>query len=176
MVRLLPALLLVALAWTACGETGDATPAVSDASGYQGPIDELDLSDYEGRIVVLNFWATWCGPCRVEIPALVQLRKDFPAHEVAVIGVSVDGQSSNIVAQLERFLARYEVNYPVYHDPAQGFAGRFDPTGNLRFVPTTVLIDPKGRIRDTHFGIPRDTKGRIDPYRTLATQVQNLLD
>lgn len=158
--------------------------AACDSGSRSGPtpcdsgltVDGLDLSEYAGKVVVLNFWATWCGPCRIEIPALVKLRRDFSEEDVAVIGVSVDAQQPGIEQRLQRFGEALGVNYPMFHDYEQDFAAQFDPTGVMRFVPTTILLDGKCRIHDTHFGVPRDRNGRTDPYRVLAGQVQYLLD
>jgi peroxiredoxin len=152
--------------------------AQGPAPGYRGSIDGFDLSAYQGRVVVLNFWATWCGPCHVEIPHLVRLREDFPEEDLAIIGISVDtGRSSQIDAKLEEFIDHYRISYPIYLDGEQKFAAAYDPAaGYMRFVPTTVIIDQQGQIYDTHFGVPRNAAGKVDPYGVLGAQVQKLLD
>jgi peroxiredoxin len=163
------------LLWfSACDSTRAETAPL-----YQGPIDGLDLSDFKGRVVVLNFWATWCGPCRIEIPDLVRLRQDFSAEDVAIIGVSVDKSRDTVALddKLEQFIDSNQINYPIYLDPqGESLGAAYDPTGTMRYVPTTVIIDQRGEIHDTHFGVPRNASGQVDPYSVLGAQIQGLLD
>ena len=157
----------------------DSSRAAQDpAPGYRGSIDGFDLSAYQGRVMVLNFWATWCGPCHDEIPHLVRLREDFPEEDLAIIGISVDrGRSSQIDAMLELFIEHFGINYPIYLDGEQKFSAAYDPAaGYMRFVPTTVIIDQQGQIYDTHLGLSRNAAGKVDPYGVLGAQVQKLLD
>jgi len=163
--------------------SGQESPGGESASGelarYQGSIDGLDLDAYRGRVLILNFWATWCGPCRVEIPYLVRLRQDFSAQDLGIVGVSLDsrGGPGELDAALEKFIAKYKINYPVYLDARQKFAGAYDPgSEHMRYVPTTVIIDQSGEIFDTHFGVPRSSSGQVDPYGVIGAQVQKLLD
>ncbi|MDA0335293.1 MAG: TlpA disulfide reductase family protein [bacterium] len=177
--RLRPIVLLAALllATISCGSRTAELPA--DAPGFQGSIDGFDLNAYKGRVVILNFWATWCTPCRVEIPDLIKLRKNFSEKDLAIIGVSVDarGEADKLDALLQQFVSRYGINYPVYLDSQQKLAAGYDPDSEyMRFVPTTVVIDQRGKIFDTHFGVPRNAQGKVDPYGVLGGQVQNLLD
>ena len=157
----------------------DSSRAAQDpAPGYRGSIDGFDLSAYQGRVMVLNFWATWCGPCHDEIPHLVRLREDFPEEDLAIIGISVDrGRSSQIDAMLELFIEHFGINYPIYLDGEQKFSAAYDPAaGYMRFVPTTVIIDQQGQIYDTHIGLSRNAAGKVDLYGVLGAQVQKLLD
>ena len=157
----------------------DSSRAAQDpAPGYRGSIDGFALSAYQGRVMVLNFWATWCGPCHDEIPHLVRLREDFPEEDLAIIGISVDtGRSRQIDAMLKLFIDYFGINYPIYLDGEQKFSAAYDPAaGYMRFVPTTVIIDQQGQIYDTHFGVPRNAAGKVDPYGVLGAQVQELLD
>mgnify|MGYP002640256078 CR=1 FL=1 len=177
--RLRPIVLLAVmlLGATSCGSGKADLPA--ESAGYQGSIDGFDLNAYKGRVVILNFWATWCTPCRVEIPDLIKLRKNFADKDLAIIGISVDarGEVDKLDALLQQFVSRYGINYPVYLDAQQKLAAGYDPDSEyMRFVPTTVVIDQQGKIFDTHFGVPRNAKGKVDPYGVLGGQVQNLLD
>ena len=97
----------------------------------------IALKDYRGKVVVLNFWATWCPPCREEIPALKELES---AHKgrVAVIGVSVFCSESST----EQFYKDYAVNYPMFY----GFYMLLDAYGRVRSIPTTFIINQKGEI------------------------------
>ncbi len=175
--RLSVTAIILLLALVSCGS--GRTEAVDSTSGYLGPVEDLDLEALKGRVVVLNFWATWCSPCRIEIPDLVQLRKDFADKDLAIIGVSVDNRGSpeELETLLQHFVQRYEINYPVYLDADWKFSSRYDPAADyLQSVPTTVIIDQNGAIHDTHVGIPRDARGNVDPHGVLSRQVQALLD
>jgi peroxiredoxin len=158
---------------------GEQTQTEFVDQGYRGSIEEFDLDAYKGRVLILNFWATWCGPCRVEIPDLVRLRQDFAAQDLGIVGVSLDsrGGPGELQAALEKFVTRYKINYPIYLDARQQFAGAYDPGAeHMRYVPTTVIIDQSGKIFDTHFGVPRNSSGQVDPYGVIGAQVQELLD
>ena len=172
------ALLTVSLATPACTshEEVAADPKARVEPGFAGDVEGFDLADYRGRVVVLNFWATWCGPCRIEIPALVRLRRDFK-EEGAIIGISLDqGSAEQVEPLIDRFVARYEINYPIYLDAEQKIAGDYEPGSRyMRLVPTTVVIDQRGEIVKTHQGVPSNARG-IDPYGVLATEIQALLD
>ena len=124
--------------------------------------------------MVLNFWTTWCGPCRFEVPALVRLRQDFRPEQVAIVGISVDdrGTPQRLVPLIERFVEQFEINYPVYHDMQQKVAGRYGQYGDrLAVVPTTVVIDQQGRA----FGhAPRPAARTETP--ALAAEGNQMLD
>ena len=107
-------------------------------------------SDFLGKVVILDFWATWCAPCKVEIPGFIGLQKQYGDQGLVVIGVSLDSQG---VAVVRRFLADFEMNYRVVlGDVAlmQAFGGTA--------IPTTVIIDRAGNIVARHVGFtPRET-------------------
>jgi peroxiredoxin len=107
---------------------------------------EVKLSSFKGKIVMLNFWATWCPPCKVEIPDLVQLQKQYGEHLV-ILGVSIDDTPE----QLKPFAAEYHVNYPLLVGK-----GRDDVTeafGGTWALPSTAIIGRDGKIAQKHTGI-----------------------
>ena len=105
------------------------------------------LADYAGRVLLLNFWATWCLPCRAEMPWFVDFQTAFGGDGFAVLGVSVDEPGRAIV---EPFLDRSPVNYRIaLADTEQ----RLAPFGPMNTLPTTWLIDRRGRIAAEHVGL-----------------------
>lgn len=100
--------------------------------------NEVQLSRHRGKLVVLNFWATWCPPCREEMPVFSGWHKDLQSAGLQVIGVSMDDDGSEV----EKFLAQYPVSYPIVMGDAR-FAGQF---GGVLGLPLTYVIDPQGRV------------------------------
>lgn len=131
------------------GEGPDAPSAVppDTTRGVPAPDFALErlngetfrLSDQEGTVVVLNIWATWCGPCRDEIPELAALQEEMRG-EVLVVGVSIDERPPGVVGAHAR---KYGINYPVVIDDGT-VVGQYGP---LAGVPTTFVIDEAGRVR-----------------------------
>jgi peroxiredoxin len=99
----------------------------------------FDLASERGNVVLLNLWATWCGPCRYEIPELQKLQDKNASRGFKVIGVSLDDGGADVVKQ---FVAEHKMTYPVLLDPDGKLANIFQTS----VVPTTVLIDRKGKI------------------------------
>jgi cytochrome c biogenesis protein CcmG, thiol:disulfide interchange protein DsbE len=150
----LTALLALAVA-SACGN-GDAPEAadVGAASGAEAPPfgavtldgDSVALADLRGSPVLLNVWATWCAPCRQEIPELQSLHERYGPQGLRVIGVTVDSRSAG--ADIRAFADEFGMTYDLWWDPDQTVVSRFQAMG----VPLTVLIGPDGRIRWRHLG------------------------
>jgi peroxiredoxin len=102
------------------------------------------LSDRRGRVVLVNFWATWCPPCREETPGLVRLYRDYKSRGVDMVGISMDDDPREAVPP---FLRKYGVPYPVLV-PDSSFA-----LGNeVDSLPTTLLIDRQGRVAKVYVG------------------------
>lgn len=121
--------------------------AKGKATGYAAPdftLKTLDgkrdtLSNHKGQVVVLNIWATWCGPCRVEMPSLESLHRRFRSEGVAVLAVSVDkGADSTVKA----FVDDYQLSFPILMD-ADGQVERLYPAFS---IPVTYVLDKAGRI------------------------------
>jgi len=114
---------------------------LKDAAGKQ-----VHLSDYRGKVVLLDFWATWCGPCRIEIPWFTQMEQQKKDKGFAVLGVSMDDDGWKAV---NPFVAEMKINYRVLlgnDDVAKNYGG-------LDALPTTFLIDRDGKIAAVHVGL-----------------------
>jgi len=118
-----------------------AAPAISltDIDGKR-----LDLADYKGKVVVLDFWATWCGPCREEIPGFTVLQQKYANQGFSVIGISMDDEPGPVV----QFYKEFKMNYPV----AVGNQRIGELYGGIFGLPTTFLIGRDGRIYIKHTG------------------------
>lgn len=116
--------------------------------------DTFRLADYTGRVVVLNFWATWCAPCRVEIPDLIDMQTEFGADVVRFVGISVDHQGKDVVSS---FVDEVGVNYPVVIDD-RSVSEKY---GGIYALPMTFVIDHEGTIRWRKAGLVR--KDELEP-------------
>jgi len=118
----------------------------------------LRLSDYKGKVVLLNFWATWCAPCRAEMPDLVKWQREYKSRGLQVIGVTYPPEE---LAEVLEFIKSIEVNYPVALGEEQTKA-IFDKGENL---PVTVVIDKKGMVREVVQGImfPEEFEQKVKP-------------
>ncbi len=130
-----------------------APAAAADAGRTPAPAWQLKDLDgrvvssgqFKGKVVVLDFWATWCGPCRTEIPGYVALQKKYAADGLVVIGVSVDQGGPAVVRQ---FVADEKIDYPIVLADDR-IAGAF---GGVDAIPTTFIIDRDGMIRYRKIG------------------------
>lgn len=142
--RALP-LLLVALA--ACSGAGTDTPAgVSEVSGPMPELrgmtlggETLSPEDYGGRVVVVNFWATWCGPCRREQPALSEVQAAQGSDGAVFIGVNFRDDA----AAARAYLGEFGVAYPSLEDPSGSIGYRF----GVPYLPATIVADAQGQLR-----------------------------
>lgn len=118
----------------------------------------IRLSDYRGKVVLINFWATWCPPCRKEIPDLVRLQRQYRNRGLRVIGVTYPPQT---LAEVRRFVRRAKVNYPVGLG-SEKMKLLFTESENL---PMTIVISRDGTIRDIIDGIllPEEFEQKIKP-------------
>lgn len=128
----------------------EETPAPEYTARVLGTKDEVTLASLRGQVVLLNTWATWCVPCRQEMPEFEAFYQRYRAKGVTVVGVSIDeGQSD---AAVQKFVKALGVSFPIWRDPQNRFAKRFKVLG----VPETLLIDREGLIAH-HW------RGAIDP-------------
>ncbi len=130
-------------------------PKDGDAVGKPAPLNytlkdmngvDVKLASFKGKIILLNFWATWCGPCRAEIPALIELQTQY-ANDLVVLGFSVDDP----VEKLKPYATEYKINYPVLI--GSGREEVQDAFGPLWGIPVSVIIGRDGKIASKHSGI-----------------------
>jgi peroxiredoxin len=105
----------------------------------------VSLEQYRGKVVLLNFWATWCGPCRVEMPAMEQLYRSLSRRDFEILAVSTDPQGAAVTRPFQREL---KLSFPILHDADF----RVGLTFGARTLPMTFLIDRQGVIRERIFG------------------------
>ena len=147
--------LTLALLITACQPKTTAAGGSSESGRKPAPEFSLKdvngqtvkLSDYRGKVVLLNFWATWCGPCKIEIPWFIEFQNKYGKDGLQVVGVSVDDTQ----AKLKPYVAQMKMNYLVLqgldHDDLQ------DAYGPMFGIPVTVLISRDGKVCAKHTGL-----------------------
>lgn len=140
--------------------TGQSAPdfALKSATG-----ENLRLSEYRGDVVMINFWATWCGPCRKEMPLLEQIQKKYAPLGFTMLGVNVEEDTT----MMEAFLKDVPVTFPILLDPANGVSKLYD----VAAMPSTVIVDRKGNVRYLHQGYkPGDESRYQDMIRQLIRE------
>ena len=103
------------------------------------------LSQFRGKVVLLNFWATWCGPCRVEMPAMEQLYRAFPRREFQILAVSTDAQGAAVTRPFQQ---KTGLTFPILHDTDM----QIGLTYGARSLPMTLMVDRQGVVRQKIFG------------------------
>ncbi|MBI4787861.1 MAG: redoxin domain-containing protein [Chloroflexi bacterium] len=110
--------------------------------------DEIVLSKLEGRPVIINFWATWCGPCREEFPALVRKYKQYQEQGLVIIGINFQDENSD--EGIRTFMRNTLVNFPIVRDTGERVGRMYRVNG----LPTSIFVDRKGIVRDIVVGGP----------------------
>lgn len=131
--------------------------ALKDASGQVAK-----LSDYKGKVVLLNFWATWCGPCEVEIPWFIQFQREYKDRDFAILGISGDDDGWKSV---NPFVAREKINYRTMlltEQVSQLY-------GDIEQLPTTFMIDREGRVASSHLGLVSKNTYRQEILKLLES-------
>jgi len=142
-------ILMVAVIFAGCGKkeaapSGEQSPfgvaelpgfVLSDLTGA-----EQNLQDYKGKVLIVDFWATWCAPCRKEIPDFIALKEEYGEKGLEIIGISLDDSLS----ELNEFVKANKINYPVlYRDQERKIVDAF---GGIKGIPTTFIIDREGKV------------------------------
>jgi thiol-disulfide isomerase/thioredoxin len=140
---------------TGLSEKAAADFALTDLSGKT-----VRLSDFKGKIVLLDFWATWCAPCRKEIPDLIQLQRQYASRGFTVLGIALDEEGAAVVKPLAQKLI---INYPVVIGNTQVAAAY----GGIQAVPTTLLIGRDGGILKTYLGAREKSEFQSDIQSAL---------
>jgi len=139
------------------GALGSTAPdfELADVSGKK-----VHLSDFKGKVVILDFWATWCGPCRMEIPEFVKLQDKYRDKGLAIVGLSLDSDGESAVRP---FATKHDINYTMLlatDDTARLYGG-------VVGIPTTFILDRQGRIVKKFIGVM--------PSETFEQAIQPLL-
>jgi cytochrome c biogenesis protein CcmG/thiol:disulfide interchange protein DsbE len=129
---------------------------LSDLSGKP-----VSLASLAGKVVVIDFWATWCAPCKEELPVLQKLHKKYGSQGLVIVGVSVDKDAAN----LPDFLKKLVVTFPIVHDANHAVTGRYAPPR----MPSSYIVDRKGIVKYVHGGF------RADDAAVFEKQIQGLL-
>ena len=105
----------------------------------------IDLNKLQGKVVVVNFWATWCGPCKAEIPGFLEVYKQYKSKGLEIVGISLDQDGWKPV---KPFIEQHHITYPIVVGDSQ----LSDAYGGIDAIPTTFVIDKKGNIATRHIG------------------------
>lgn len=156
--------LLVAAAESRALQEGQRAPRFElPALDGQGVVS---LQQYRGKVVYLDFWASWCPPCRTAMPVIEELRKEFPAEDFQVVAINVDSN----VGKAKKLIAKEKVGYPSASDPGGKLPKRF----KVKTMPTSFLIDRNGVVRYVHEGFRRgDDKALRAEIRKLLAKKGN---
>jgi cytochrome c biogenesis protein CcmG/thiol:disulfide interchange protein DsbE len=126
--------------------------------------ERYTLSKLRGKVVLVNFWATWCPPCRREIPDLSRLHTKYKDRDFMVLGISLDEIDPD---QIRKFAKNYKISYPVLHGPRSELGEIAKSYGGIQAIPTSFLIDKQGNIRARYIGARSELMFSADIIRLL---------
>jgi len=157
------AALLLALPASALPGAGDVAPEFS-LKTLNGE-SEITLSDLKGKVVYLDFWASWCGPCRKAFPEVKSLHAEYADQGMEVLAISLDRSPSPAI----RFMAQQKAGFPALFDAGSKTAGAY----GVRSIPSTVIVGPDGRVAYSMIGFNPGKVGEIKKtIEELLTQVE----
>lgn len=143
---------------------GHLTPAAQRHAAPNMTLQRMDggqwrLADHRGQVVLINLWASWCGPCREETPGLVRLYHSAHSQGLEIVGLSLDVGSRN---KVQAFVRQFQVPYPIaFPEPMSQLASTVDA------IPTTILIDRQGRVAKTYVGAAKQAVFEADVQELL---------
>jgi peroxiredoxin len=145
-------------------------PALADSNGPAPPFtltakggSSVSLAQYKGQVVMINFWASWCGPCREEMPLLESIYKKYNKLGFTMIGVNVEPDSK----AADEWLKATPVSFPILYDTDSKVSKLYEVAG----MPSTVIIDRNGNLRKLHRGYkPGDENEYLDSIRALIRE------
>ncbi len=140
-----PLILLLFASLLLIGFTGSAKKA-PDFKLKTSDGTTVQLSKLHGKVVLVNFWATWCGPCRKEIPDFLEVYEQYKSLGFEIVGVALDEEGWNVI---NPFVERYKITYPI----VIGTGKTVEAYGNFDAIPTSFFVDRKGNIVDQHTGL-----------------------
>ena len=159
-IAVIVATLTLSLPALAGGPTGGPPPAFTLAARAG---QDVSLAQYKGQVVMLNFWASWCGPCRQEMPLLESIYRKYGKMGFTMIGVNVEPDSN----AANEWLKATPVSFPILYDRDSKVSKLYDVAG----MPSTVIIDRTGKLRVLHRGYkPGDENEYLDSIRTLIRE------
>ena len=160
--------LLEALFVLACLMPWPAKAAVDESTAPDFTLESLDgehvrLEELRGQVVLINFWASWCGPCRQEMPVLDRLHQRYQSTGFTVLGINVEGE----VAPAKSIVDKTAVTFPVLIDAGQSVSKLYD----LKAMPSTVVVDRDGKVRFVHRGYkPGDEEKYVEVVKSLILE------
>lgn len=162
MNRLMPAMLVsLSLMFGAAGlQAKEMNEPAPDFTLKSRSGENLRLEDFRGQVVMLNFWASWCGPCRQEMPLMDDIHERYKDLGFTVLAVNVDENRDEAL----RFLDKVPVSYPILYDPESQVSEQY----NVQAMPTTLMIDRNGNARFVHYGYK---PGYEDDYEAQIRQL-----
>lgn len=114
----------------------------------------LNLEELRGKVVLVDFWASWCAPCKEELPVLEKLHNQFKDKGLVIVGVNIDNEAAN----MDDFLRREKLSFTIVPDSKREVAGRYKPEK----MPSSYLIDKKGIVRHVHAGFKKGDAASIE--------------
>ena len=150
--------------YTVSAEGQDIGETAIDFSGTTNTGEVVSLSSFQGKVVVLDFWASWCGPCLVEMPFLIEVYDELENPELEILAINLDEEQDYMNEFLERLDA--QPKFPIILDPAGDIAQHYD----LQGMPTTVFIDRAGVTQYVHTGFKKKDKQK---YRDILNDLLN---
>jgi peroxiredoxin len=156
-------LMLGVIAATSLASSGLEGRSAPDFALKSSTGENLRLSEYRGEVVMVNFWATWCGPCRQEMPLLDELYQRYERVGFNLLGVNIDDDSRKAMKMIEEL----GVNFPVLFDSRKEVSRLYE----VEAMPVTVLIDREGNVRYVHHGYkPGYEEKYLDQVRSLLRE------